>query len=535
MIIIAGMRMTMKQISLLDCTLRDGGYVNDWHFGEKAIYHITKKMVLAGIEYFEIGFVRECEYQPDYSLFNGNDSVREMIAPKNPDTKYVGMIDMGRPVSLEKLGKRVEEGFDVFRVIFKKSKVEAAYNYIKELAGLGYEVFAQAVGTDNYTDREFIDLIAKFNALPIRAFYIVDSFGLIKKRDFLRLVQIADNNLREDIMLGYHSHNNMQQAMGNASSMAELSLKRDIVIDACVFGMGRGAGNLNMELFAEYMNENFGKNYRIEPMLEIIDEYLNDIYRENFWGYSLPFYLSASNGCHPNYAIYFASKGTLTVKSFNEILKAIPKEDKALYSKERAEEIYKNYIENFVDDRDVVMKLEKEFAGREILLLGPGVSLMKEEEKIQSYIEEKNPLVISLNFIPKNFKYHYVFSCHMRRYKDIQDEEGGKKIITSNVRDAKNYQYMVNFASYAAQAPEIMENSGVVCLNLLLHLGVKRVCLAGLDGYDTSNHKNYINSGLEYDFPAEILKLRNQLIKEELNEKQGKMEIVFLTKSVYAE
>lgn len=523
----------MKQISLLDCTLRDGGYVNDWHFGEKAIYHITKKMVLAGVEYFEIGFVRECDYQPEYSLFDGNESVQSMIAPKNPATKYVGMIDMGRPVSLEKLGRRTAEGFDVFRVIFKKSKADAAYEYIEELIQLGYEVFAQAVGTDNYTDREFIDLIDRFNSLPIRAFYIVDSFGLIKKRDFLRLVQVADNNLREDIMLGYHSHNNMQQAMGNASSMAEMNLKRDLVIDACVFGMGRGAGNLNMELFAEYMNENFGKNYRIEPMLEIIDEYLNDIYRENFWGYSLPFYLSASNGCHPNYAIYFASKGTLTVKSFNEILKSIPKEDKALYSRERAEEIYKDYIENFVDDREVVAELERELAGREILLLGPGVSLVEEEKRIQSYIEETDPVIISLNFVPKNFRYQYVFSCHMRRYKNIQDEEGGKKIVTSNVRDAKNYQYMVNFASYAAQEPEIMENSGVVCLNLLMHLGVKRVCLAGLDGYDTSSRKNYINSGLEYDFPAEILKLRNQLIKEEIKRIQGKMDIVFLTKSVY--
>ncbi len=525
----------MNQINLLDCTLRDGGYVNDWYFGRKAIYHITKKMVLAGIEYFEIGFVRECEYHPDYSLFNGNDSVKDMISPKNPNTKYVGMIDMGRPISLELLGEKVEDGFDVFRVIFKKSKAELAYDYIQKLIGLGYEVFAQAVGTDNYSDSEFIDLIDKFNSLPIKAFYIVDSFGLIKKRDFLRLVQIADHNLREDIMLGYHSHNNMQQAMGNASSMTELNLKRNIVIDACVFGMGRGAGNLNMELFAEYMNENYGKNYRIEPMLEIIDEYLNDIYRENFWGYSMPFYLSASNGCHPNYAIYFASKGTLTVKSYNEILKSIPKADKAIFTKERAEEIYKDYQENFIDDRDIILRLERELNGRDILLLGPGTSLVEEKEKIHSYIEEKNPLVIALNFIPKNYKYDYVFSCHMRRYKDIQDVEGGKKIVTSNLREAKNYQYMINFASYAAQAPEIMENSGVMCVNLLLHLGVKCVHLAGLDGYDNNNRRNYVNSGLEYDFSPELSALRNQLIKEEFQEKQGKMELVFLTKSVYAD
>ena len=316
----------MSKINLLDCTLRDGGYVNDWHFGREAIFNIGKKIVLAGIEYFEIGFVRECDYDEDYSLFDGNESVRKMITPKNPGTHYVGMIDMGRPIPLEKLGKRTEDGFDVFRVIFKKSKIQEAYDYIQKLQKLGYEVFAQAVGTDNYSDSEFIDLIKQFNELPISAFYIVDSFGLIKKKDFVRLAQIADHNLREDIMLGYHSHNNMQQAMGNASAFTEMHLHRDIILDACVFGMGRGAGNLNLELFAEYMNENFDKQYRIEPMLEIIDEYLNDIYREHFWGYSLPLYLSAANGCHPNYAIYFASKGTLTVKSYNEILKSIPKD-----------------------------------------------------------------------------------------------------------------------------------------------------------------------------------------------------------------
>ncbi len=96
--------------------------------------------------------------------------------------------------------------------------------------------------------------------------------------------------------------------MGNAEALVEMNLKRDICIDACVFGMGRGAGNLNLELFAEYMNENYDTEYRVEPMLEIMDEYLNDIYREKSWGYSLPLYLSASTGCHPNYAIYLEGR-----------------------------------------------------------------------------------------------------------------------------------------------------------------------------------------------------------------------------------
>lgn len=523
----------MKQIYLLDCTLRDGGYVNGWHFGENAIYNIGKKIVLAGIEYFEIGFVHDCVYDKEYSLFNGNESVRDMIAPKNPSTKYVGMIDMGKPIDLDKLGVRVEDGFDVFRVIFKKHKVDEAYNYIEKLIALGYEVFAQAVGTDGYTDKEFIDLIEKFNRLPIAAFYIVDSFGVIKRKDFLRLVQIADHNLRQDIMLGYHSHNNMQQAMGNASAMTEYNFTRDIILDACVFGMGRGAGNLNLELFAEYMNENFEKQYRIEPMLEIIDEFLNDIYRESFWGYSLPLYLSASNGCHPNYAIYFSSKGTLTVKSYNEILKSIPIEDKSNYSMEKAEMIYRKYQENFMDDKKILGMLGDEFKDKSILLLGPGKALSTEKENVIKYITQNHPIVIALNFIPQDIPCDYVFSSHMRRYKNIENTSNVKKIITSNLRDAKQYDYMVNFSSYSAEASEIMDNSGVMCLNMLVAMGIKEVALAGLDGYDVNSRGNYVNSGLEYDFTPEMIKKRNELIIDELSKIRSKINILYLTESIY--
>ena len=269
-----------------------------------------------------------------------------------------------------------------------------------------------------------------------------------------------------------------------------------------------------------------------EPMLEIIDEYLNDIYREHFWGYSLPLYLSGANGCHPNYAIYFASKGTLTVKSYNEILKSIPKEDKALYNKDKAEAIYKQYQENYIDDREAVEKLEQELSGREVLLLGPGKSLMQQKAQVEEYIREKNPVVIGLNFVPADFACDYAFICHMRRYKNITDDSV-RKIITSNLREAKDYEYMLNFASYSSQEPAIMENSGLMCLHFLLHIGMPQVVIAGLDGYDIRNHGNYVNSGLEYDFSAEQLKERNELIAAELNRLQEKMQITFLTDSIY--
>ena len=123
--------------------------------------------------------------------------------------------------------------------------------------------------------------------------------------------------------------------------------------------MGRGAGNLNLELFAEYMNENYNTHYRLEPMLEIMDEYLDDIYKIKSWGYSLPLYLSANFHCHPNYAIYLSDRDTLNVKAFNEILKSIPDKDRAVFTSEKADKYYRNYQENYVDDKETILKLHQ--------------------------------------------------------------------------------------------------------------------------------------------------------------------------------
>lgn len=523
----------MGTIKTLDCTLRDGGYINDWRFGEDAIREITKKIALSGIEYFEIGFMRDQPYDRDCSLFPGNDEVAAMIAPKDKNMRYFGMVDMGKPLPIEKLGARRDDALDGLRVIFKKGKIQEGYDYCKKCIELGYITFAQLVGTDEYTDVELVETVQKFNDLDIEGLAIVDTFGLIKRKDFARMVSIIDHNLRPDIAISYHSHNNLQQAMGNASALVEMNLSRDLVVDGCVFGMGRGAGNLNMELFLEYLNEGFGKNYRIEPLLEIIDEYLNEIYQKEFWGYSLPFYLSATNGCHPNYAKHFAEKGTLTVKAFNEILRSIPEGVKEIYSKDKAEEIYADFQENFIDDKEVLTILREEMAGKEILLIGPGKTITTQKKKINDFIDEHHPVVISLNFEPEELDVDYSFSCNIRRYAKLQEHTKAKRIITSNIRDAKDYDYRINFSSYIMSDPDIIDNSGLMCIRFLTDLGVKNVFVAGIDGYDVEHKNNYVNSGLEYGFSKEMMIHRNEMITESIRELGNNIGIHFITDSIY--
>lgn len=522
----------MGKIYLLDCTLRDGGYVNDWRFGEETIRGFGKKIAQTGVEMYEVGFIKGDSYDPDKSVFPDIASITNVIWPKAPNLLYVGMLDMSDPIPLERIAPHDGASIDGIRVIFKKEKINEAYRYCERIQELGYFVSVNFVGTDLYTDREFIDGIEAFNQLHPFAVSIVDTFGLIKKKQFLRLVYLADNNLAEGIALAYHAHNNLQQAFGNAQALVEMNLKRDIIIDACVFGMGRGAGNLNLELFAEYMNENHDTCYKIEPMLEIMDEYLNDIYKAKFWGYSLPLYLSASTGCHPNYAICLAEKDSLTVKSFHELLKGIPQEDKAKFSRERAEQYYREYQENYVDDRAALGRLTAELSGKNVVVLAPGRTLAEYKEAVLAICRQDNTVSIASNFCAEEFDPDYVFSSNMRRFNKMQGRTKARCITTSNMQDCTQSDYMVNFAGFASQNPEIIDNSGLMLLKLLVAVGVKEVSVAGMDGYSARQEGNYYDQQLEYDFSRQAAN-RNALIASELKELAKQITLRFITPTQY--
>ena len=508
----------MKTVSILDCTLRDGGYINDWNFGFEAIRTVVDKLSNTGIECIEIGFIKGDEYDPNKSLFPNIKSFRNVLK-KHDRVKYFGMLDVNSNVPLDRFTVRTDEDIDGIRVIFKQNKIKEGYEYCKELIKLGYLVTAQLVSTNTYSDEELIDTVQLFNTLDIYALSIVDSLGVIKKHDFSRIVDLINNNLRNDIALAYHSHNNLQQARSNAEYLVELSLDRDIIIDACVYGMGRGAGNLNLELFADYLNEYHGKNYRIEPMLEIIDEYLNDIYKKNFWGYSLPFYLSAKNGCHPNYAKYYNEKGTLTEKAFDELLRTISDDHKNIFSKEMAEKYYTDYMQNYIDDRVSIKKLSEIVSGKKVLIIGPGKTI-NEEHLFDSY----NDLIkISIGFLPTAVNVDYIFCSNLRRYKQLSGIDK-KILVTSNVKLTDDHNTLVfNYASYLSKYPSITDNSGIMLVKVLQSAGAKSILLAGLDGY--SPEEAAINKRL-----SEI----NTNMALELESIGTQMGIKFITESMYS-
>lgn len=528
----------MSRIKILDCTLRDGGYINDFNFGNRTIIRIIQKLGKASIDIIECGFLRHGQNDQDKTLFGSIEQITSVIGAKNPNLLYVAMIQVGAIESSE-LSERSENTIDGIRVTFHETEIEAAICLCKELMKKGYLVFMQPVGTTTYTDSSLLKLIEQMNQLNPYAFYMVDTLGTMYKNDILRMFYLVDNNLNKSITIGFHAHNNLQLAFANAQELMQLNSPRNLIIDSSVFGMGRGAGNLNTELVTHYLNSNFEFNYDNIQILEILDEYIRPLSNIFHWGYDAAYYLASIHKCHPNYASYLLNLQTLHVSDMNSILNSLDKTRSGLFDKEYIEDVYMAYLSRQVDDLDVKEYFKKIVKSRKVLLVAPGESTGIYWDKIAVKIKEEDLFVVSINFIPENLITDTVFISNLKRFSSLKDvlSSGKSKIvpiITSNItQDVQDGFAVINYASYLNENRCILDNAGMMCINFFNQVGAKSLYLAGFDGFQVENNRNYYDQSLYVQVEAERLLEMNAAITEKIKQLRRQMIIEFLTPSLY--
>ncbi len=519
----------MNNINVLDCTLRDGGYVNQWQFGEKNIRGIISGLIDSKIDIIECGFLTEKkERDKDSSLFNSIDQMIQYLPIHKKKSMIVCMINFGE-YDVNNLPQCDGNSIDGIRLAFHKKDIDEALLMCKAIKQKGYKLFMQPMVSISYTDEQFIDLVNKANSLKPYAFYIVDSFGVMKRKDLMRLYYLVDHNLLNDIFVGYHSHNNIQMAYSNAQSLVDLKTKRKIIIDSSVFGMGRGAGNLNTELFIEYLNELNNGEYKIRPILKIIDRVLNRIYASNFWGYSLPHYISAKNNCHPNYASYLDNKNTLTFENINEILEGLELSKKNNFDKEYVEQLYLNYQDKIVADDRSKKILRANLKDKTVVIIAPGTSINEEKEKILSAISSENCFVVAINFKPEQFICDYIFVSNIRRYENLKKLHDLKLIKTSNIENQGNEEMVVNYSDLLNDVEAVEDNAGMMLIKLLIDIGVKRIKLAGLDGYSHDIYDNFAKTDLAFIKNAKVMDDMNKGMEMMLKRFNEIIDIEFIT------
>lgn len=526
--------MVRNKIQILDCTLRDGGYCNQWEFGKNNITKIINGLVKARVEIIECGFLtNRIEYNEDVTKFRTLEDIKRITPAKKTEDYYVCMMNFGE-YDLNELPKCDGTSVDGIRVAFHKKDMISALEVCEHIQKKAYDVYVQAMVSMSYSDEEFLQLIDRVNSIKPKAFYIVDSFGAMKAKDLLHLLQLVEENLESQIDIGFHCHNNMQLAYSNAQKFISFETKHNLIVDLSIMGMGRGAGNLNTELFVEYLNEYYGKQYLLQPLFNVIDEVLNSFYYKNYWGYSLPNYLSAKYNIHPNYASYLTNKNTLTVSNLDEIFSTIDSTKKVEFDKNYVEKLYLQYMDRETVYEQHFSELKKIISGRTVLVIGPGRSVEIEKEKILKYCAKKSDVIkISINFQYSHLETDYIFVSNLRRFKEIDKELINKMIITSNIPVEKCFA-QVQYHDLKNDIESVKDNAGMMLLKLLYILEAKKIILAGIDGYSHDESLNYAKEVLELVTQRKILDEMNQGMEILLKDYSEKIPIEFLTSSRFA-
>lgn len=521
-------RRDMKRIQVLDCTLRDGGYCNDCHFGFDNEKRIVHSLVEANIDIIECGFFMDkIEYDRDRTRFTSMAEVAAVIPEDRAGKLFVMLTDHGQfdPAMLPECDGSTVDGL---RVAFHKKDRIAGLEDCKIVKEKGYKVFVQAMVSLSYSDEEFLDLIRRVNELEPYAFYIVDSFGVMKRKDLTRLFYLVEHNLKDTICIGFHSHNNMQLAYSNAQSLVDEHTDRRLIIDSSVYGMGRGAGNLNTELFVEYLNENADGNYNLKPLLTIIDEILNDFYERDRWGFSLPNYLSAKHNTHPNYAAYLDAKKTLTVESMDEIFAMMDDGKRGNYDQRYIEDLYTRYMATGQVQESHLKELKNRIAGKDVLIIAPGKSASDEMESIIACAETKADVSIAINFDYAGYNTDYIFLSNLRRYRELEESKRSKCVVTSNIPSADCY-LKTKYSSLLNDVESVRDNAGMMLIKYLIQLGARKVYIAGIDGYSTDASQNFVNQKMNFYTQKAVYEAMNDGMTKVMKQFEESIVIEYVT------
>lgn len=478
----------MFDLKLLDCTLRDGGYVNDWKWGFQIARNIIRLLTKANVDVVEVGFLRNVEsYNQDITVCNRIEELNRLLPDVCGNTMYSAMA-MRSNYDVSKLSPYCGKGIEMIRITAHDYDIEEGMSFARDVKSRGYKLSINPINIMGYSDERILWILKQVNDIHPYQFSIVDTFGSMKRRDLDRIVSLVDNNLDRDIRVALHLHENMSLSCSLAQNYVDKHLNRPISVDGSLMGMGRIPGNLPIELIADYLNDSADKSYDIDFLMDAITDFIAPLKGVTEWGYTPAYFLSARFNLHRNYAEHYLKKGDLTNRDINHLLARFDNNKKTAFDAIYADSLYEEYKNNRIDDRLDRERLGRFLNSKEILVMAPGSTIVSYKDKIVDYIKQNDPIIISVNFIPEIYSPDYVFFSNGKRYNQIE-LVNCPTIVTSNLTDV-NANYKIDYNSLSGAFIQ-GNNSFIMLLKLLKDLQVKRIVAVGADGYKEAGNNYY--------------------------------------------
>ncbi|AWB43933.1 nucleoid-structuring protein H-NS [Paenibacillus sp. CAA11] len=291
--------MKMNQCKIVDCTIRDGGLVNNWDFSVEFVQQLYAGLNEAGVDYMEIGYKNSpkllsgAENAGPWRFLN-DEFIREVI-PQKGVTKLSALVDVGR-VDESDILPRSESPLDLIRVACYIKDVDKALELVQKFHDRGYETTLNIMALSNVMDNELLEAFEMIKESVVDVVYIVDSYGSLDYKDMEYLVDKFKTNLPNK-RLGVHTHNNMQLAFSNTLVAAQNGVE---LLDASVYGMGRAAGNCPTELLVTHLKNT---RYNLRPLLGVLEKLMIPLREKEEWGYLIPYMITGTLDEHPRSAM----------------------------------------------------------------------------------------------------------------------------------------------------------------------------------------------------------------------------------------
>jgi 4-hydroxy 2-oxovalerate aldolase len=293
-----------SEIRVLDCTIRDGGLMNDHGFDYETVKAVYQANVEAGIDYMELGYKASkrifapSEYGP--WKFCGEDDIRRIVGENETGLKLSVMADAERTDYHEDILPREQSVLDMIRVATYIHQMPTALDMVKDAHDKGYETTINLMAVSTVQEWELDEALDLMADSGVDAIYLVDSFGAFYSEQVQYLIR---KYLRHAIprgkMVGMHAHNNQQLAYANTVEAIILGAN---MLDGSIAGLGRGAGNCSIEQLLGFLHN---PKYRLRPILRCIRDHIEPMRADLRWGFDIPYMITGMLNQHPRSAMQF--------------------------------------------------------------------------------------------------------------------------------------------------------------------------------------------------------------------------------------
>ena len=312
------------EIKVLDCTIRDGGLMNDSHFSDEVVKGVYDACVAAGIDYMEIGYKNSDKIftKDKYGCWRHSHEkdIRRVIGDNETDLKISAMADAEKSDYKKDILPKDQSPIDLIRVACYIHQIPLALDMIKDAQDKGYETTLNIMAASTISEQELDSALALAAKSGTLAIYLVDSFGRFYSEEIQYFIRkYLTFTKPEGMEVGIHAHNNLQLAYSNT---IEAIVQGANFIDATMAGLGRGAGNCQMELLLGFLHN---PKYKLRPVLECVQQYIEPMREELGWGFNVPYMLTGLYNRHPRSAIEYNSGPNKNdfVKFYDQVIEGL--------------------------------------------------------------------------------------------------------------------------------------------------------------------------------------------------------------------